>query len=182
MDGELPGVLMKTPPLQILVRHEGTDDALPIRAVVDAAFPGGLEAKLVDSLRGSNEHALSLVAVSGREVVGHVSFSPTTVDGVPFGVGLAPVAVLPQYQRRGIGGALIRAGLKELEARGVPVVFVLGEPEYYSRFGFAPAARYGFECVYGGGDAFQLLALRSDSARPGGGLVQYSSSFGLFGE
>ena len=89
---------------------------------------------------------LSLVAVVQNRVVGHVLFSPATVESegsVVRGMGLAPMAVLPEWQRRGIGSELIGSGIAGLASRQCPFVLVLGHAEYYPRFGFEPASRYG---------------------------------------
>ena len=102
-------------------------------------------------------------ARAGSDVIGHVAFSPVSVDGSGGGVGLAPVAVLPAYRRRGVAARLVRDGLAACAAMGVRFVVVLGEPAYYGRFGFVPARRWGLHDEYGGGDAFQALELQAGS-------------------
>jgi putative acetyltransferase len=93
------------------------------------------------------------VAVDGGRIVGHILFSPITVEtnhqGIK-GMGLAPMAVLPERQRQGIGSALVREGLSLLSAQQCPFVIVVGHPEYYPRFGFVPASQYGLICPWEG--------------------------------
>ena len=109
------------------------------------AFGGEAEANLVDRLRATGNLILSLVAIENQEVVGHIAFSLVRIDstaGTKDAVGLGPLAVLPAFQRRGIGSELVPAGLAKLQKAGHGVVVVLGHPEYYPRFGFVPAAHH----------------------------------------
>jgi putative acetyltransferase len=132
----------------IAVRPEAPEDRPAVRRVHLAAFGdhGRVVAELVDELRTSDP-MLSLVADDGQVVVGHVLFSPGLLDAprrlVPVQT-LSPLAVLPDRQRQGVGAALVRAGLRALADRGVPVVFLEGDPAYYSRLGFLPGAALGF--------------------------------------
>jgi putative acetyltransferase len=165
------------------IRPEQSGDAPAIRRVHESAFPTPVEADLVDALRGKGDLWLSLVAVDGREVVGHVAFSPVTVDGEPSsGVGLAPVGVHPDRQRQGFGTRLTVEGLAECRSAGLGFVVVVGWPAYYARFGFRPAATFGLTSVYEAGDAFQVLELRPGGLPPAGGLVRYAPAFDAFGE
>src|SRR5262249_2325845 len=137
---------------ELLVRPEAPGDVGAVRLVCEQAFGGPGEANLVDALRRNGKVTLSLVAEVRGAVVGHVLFSPAGI--APAGgpgevVGLAPLAVLPVYQRRGVGSALVRAGLAGLLAAGHGAVVVLGHPGYYPRFGFQPAAGFGLRCKYG---------------------------------
>jgi putative acetyltransferase len=160
------------------VRAEQPGDEGAIHKVHASAFPTDLEARLVDALRNAQQMLVSLVATTDRLIVGHVAFSPVAA-AVEGGVGLAPVAVLPSYQGRSIGGQLIRAGLAQCHQAGHSFVVVLGDPAYYGRFGFQPAARWGLVDEYGGGDAFQALELSPDALSRGGGLVRYASAFAV---
>ncbi|HEX2774434.1 MAG TPA: N-acetyltransferase [Micromonosporaceae bacterium] len=131
------------------IRLEQPDDHDACAVVHRRAFGdhGDVVARLVDALRQDDPDALSLVAETNGGVVGHVLFSRGLLDAprrlVPVQV-LSPLAVLPEQQRRGVGSALIRAGLHLLDARGVPLVFLEGDPRYYSRAGFAPGGDRGF--------------------------------------
>ncbi len=126
----------------IEIRPEQPGDADPVREIHRLAFSRPDEARLVDRLRHS-DGAISIVACDGGLVVGHVFFTPVTIDpprGDAPTAGLAPVAVRPDRQRRGVGGALVRKGLAACRDHGYAAVVVLGDPHYYSRFGFVPAA------------------------------------------
>ncbi|HYE77617.1 MAG TPA: N-acetyltransferase [bacterium] len=158
----------------MLLRPELPPDIPAIRAVHEAAFPSPAEAGLVDALRAAGHLTISLVALRAAQVIGHVAFSPLSLPG---GLGLAPVAVLPAWQRQGIGHQLITAGLAACRAQGTGFVVVLGEPSYYRRFGFTPAARWGLTDAYGGGEAFQALELIPGAIPRSAGLVQYAPAF-----
>ena len=135
----------------VRVRPEEAADHEAVRELHRAAFGdhGDVVAALVDDLRASapREHRLSLVADVGGSVVGHILFSPALLDAPRRLVNvqtLSPLAVLPRLQRRGLGAALIRAGLDVMADRGVPLVFLEGDPRYYGRFGFTAGADLGF--------------------------------------
>jgi putative acetyltransferase len=161
------------------IRFEKPGDCDAIHAVHAGSFPTEGEARLVDALRAAGSLCASLVAVDEGKVVGHVAFSPITVAGVREGAGLAPVAVLPEYRRRGIAEELIRKGLEACEQLDFGFVVVLGDPTYYRRCGFLPAAGWGLSDEYGGGEAFQVLELRPASIPTGGGLVRYAPEFAV---
>src|SRR6478735_1441522 len=126
--------------MNILVRPETSADHDAIRHVNRLAFGQGDEARLVDALRDGGSVRVSLVAEAEGQVVGHVLFSdlPILTDGgtVP-ALSLAPMAVLPECQRRGIGSALVREGLAVCRGAGHRIVVVLGHPDFYHRFGFS---------------------------------------------
>lgn len=116
-----------------IVREELPQDIDAIHSLNTRAFGRVQEADLVDKLRRNCSDLLSLVAVRQNEVVGHILFSPATVeseDRSTRGMGLAPIAVQPQYQRRGIGSKLIRAGISKLKSKHRAFVIVLGHPTY----------------------------------------------------
>jgi putative acetyltransferase len=130
------------------VRLEEPRDHEAVGAVHRVAFGdhGETVSRLVEALRRDDPAALSLVADEAGEVVGHIMFSRVLLDAPPRLVPvqtLSPLAVLPQWQRRGVGSALVRAGLDRVDARGVPLVFLEGDPRYYSRFGFGAAVDHG---------------------------------------
>ena len=138
------------------------------------------EARLVDLLRASGKAVLSMAAVSEREVVGQVLFSPVTLDPPQAdfnAVGLAPVAVLPDYQRQGIGSRLIREGLERCRQVGYGTVVVLGDPRYYSRFGFARASDYRLANEYNADEHFMALELKDGALSNVRGTVKYAAEF-----
>ena len=165
----------------VAIHTERPDDVAAIYAVHAASFPTDLEARLVDLLRFAGRLAVSLVAESGDVVVGHIAFSPVTAASGAVGVGLAPVAVAESLRRRGIAAALVRAGLEACRAAGFGWAVVMGEPAYYSRFGFRPASEFGLSDEYGGGPAFQAMELVPGALPVGAGLVRYAPEFAVVG-
>ncbi len=163
------------------VRAERPADAAAIDRVHRLAFAGPAEAELVARLRAAGRAIVSLVAEQAGAIVGHILFSPVTLDppgaAVPRLLGLAPMAVLPAQQRRGIGGTLVRAGLDACRAQDAGAVVVLGHPAYYPRFGFVPAARVGLRSIYTDGDAFMALELRPGALAGCTGLIRYAPEF-----
>jgi len=127
---------------KLLIRSETNADAKAIADVTVAAFrtlaiSNHTEQFIIAALRAANALTVSLVAEVDGRVVGHIAFSPVTIsDGCPNWYGLGPVSVLPEYQRRGIGSALIQEGLSRLEDLGAQGCCLVGHPEYYRRFGF----------------------------------------------
>ncbi|MDQ2695391.1 MAG: N-acetyltransferase [Pseudomonadota bacterium] len=163
--------------MNLEIRLEQPGDAPAIRRVHEAAFGRNAEADLVDALYRNDAATLSLVAVQDGRIVGHILFSPVSLDGVA-AVGLAPVAVLPEFQGRGIGARLIRAGLDGCRQLGREAVVVLGEPAYYRRFGFGPASRHGIRCQYEvPEEAFMALELKPGSLNGRGGVARYRPEF-----
>jgi putative acetyltransferase len=159
------------------IRPERSADTAAITAVHTASFPTAYEARLVEALRANGRLSVSLVAVDGQTIVGHVAFSPVTLSDVEGGFGLAPVAVLPQSRRQGIAAALIRQGLIDIARAGARFAVVLGSPAYYGRFGFQPAYRRALRDEYEGGDAFQVLELQPGALPASGGVVRYAAEF-----
>jgi putative acetyltransferase len=161
----------------MIVRPETPGDVADIRDVVRAAFAGEQEADLVDSLRGSGDLLLSMVAEEAERVIGHVGFSRLWIshDGErSLAVSLAPLAVAAECRRRGIGAALVEAGHVHLRKAGESICFVLGDPAYYGRFHYSAPAAAGFDCVYAGAH-FQALALTSGA--PKAGAISYAAAF-----
>ena len=132
-------------------------------------------------LREAGRLAVSVVAESDGVIVGHAALSPVTVAGGNGGAGLAPVAVVEAFRRRGVGAELVRAALAAGRGAGFGWVVVLGEPEYYARFGFRPASEFGLNDEYGGGAAFQALELVPGALGGTSGLVRYAPEFGSLG-
>jgi putative acetyltransferase len=170
--------------MKVHVRSETASDVGATYSVVESAFGDRLEAELVNALRRSAEPQLSLVAEAGDAVVGHIFFSPITIEAdrpAPPACQLSPVAVLPEYQRRGIGGELIRAGLSRCRAVGWSAVFLVGNPAYYSRFGFRMAGPWGF-AYPGPHDPFlQLLELDAGALSGLGGRIRLHPAFAEVG-
>ena len=165
----------------LTIRPAGRDDAPAIYAVEQAAFGRPAEADLVDALK-HHPQVISLVALDGDMVVGHVLFSPVTVvdreKAIWEAYGLGPVAVQPGRQKLGIGGKLIRAGIDRLTAAGVDALFVLGHPSYYPRFGFQPAVRFGIKSSYDVPDeAFMVLELEEGALEGLRGVAHYHPEF-----
>jgi putative acetyltransferase len=162
------------------IRDEQPGDIPSIQRVHREAFGGDVEVRLVDLLRERNKALVSLVAVIRSEVVGHILFSAVTIgDATPRvrAIGLAPVAVLPGSQRKGIGSSLIYEGLDRCKRGGYGVVVVLGDPAYYRRFGFRTANALGLENEYGVGDEFMVLELTKGAIEDVSGLVRYAPEF-----
>ena len=165
------------------LRAEQHHDHAAVRDVHLRAFgaSGARVAALVDALRSDDPGALGLVAELAGEVVGHVMFSRSLLDAPRRLVAvqvLSPLGVRPDHQRRGIGGALVRHGLQLLGDRGVPLVFVEGDPRYYARLGFTPGGARGFRkpSLRIPDDAFQVAALTAYEPWMTGTLV-YSATF-----
>ena len=160
------------------VRPEGDGDFGAIRTVNREAFGTVAEADLVDALRANGDAALSLVAEDDSGVVGHILFSHlpirTTARDVA-AVALAPMSVLPRWQRRGVGSALVRAGLDLCREAGREAVVVLGHPAYYPRFGFSARLAEPLQAPFSG-PAFMALEL-VPGALTAGGAVRYPSAF-----
>jgi putative acetyltransferase len=163
------------------VRNEKPADIDSIRQVNLEAFGRSQEADLVDKLRQKRTDLFSLVATEQDRVVGHILFSPATIEignTTVQGMGLAPMAVLPNCQRRGIGSALIRAGIGRIEATGCPYIIVLGHQDYYPKFGFEPAGRFGIRCEWDVPDeAFMILIFEEARLRGVTGVARYLSEF-----
>ncbi|WP_045218140.1 GNAT family N-acetyltransferase [Desulfonatronum thioautotrophicum] len=162
------------------IRLEAPQDQNAIQHLNLAAFENGPEAGLVDVLRSSCKEYLAFVAVEDGVVVGHILFTPVTVDGSDVtGMGLAPMAVLPSHQRKGIGSLLVRHGLDHLRQSGCPFAIVLGHPEYYPRFGFEPASRYGLVSQWEGvpDAAFMVAVLDPEVLPKEGGTARYRGEF-----
>ena len=165
----------------IKIREEQKQDIQAIREVNIRAFGQTQEADIVNKLRQNCNGLLSLVAVMQNQVVGHILFSPATVeheDRTVQGMGLAPMAVLPEHQRQGIGSELIRAGIGRLKRRRRPFVIVLGHADYYPRFGFEPASIHAIRCEWEvPDDAFMILVLNKSEMWGISGVAKYRPEF-----
>ena len=164
------------------VREERDVDAAAIRGVHEAAFDGPTEAGLVDALRDHCADRVSFIAERDGAIVGHVLLTPIvlTLDagGTVQGMGLAPIGVLPEHQRQGVGSALTREALSCLRARACPFVIVLGHPSYYPRFGFEPAASHGIRSEWDvPPEAFMVLLLDHAPTADLAGVARYRPEF-----
>ncbi|HWA14177.1 MAG TPA: N-acetyltransferase [Burkholderiales bacterium] len=162
-----------------LVRDERAGDADAIREILLAAFGREAEARLVDRLNASGKVVRSLVAEEEGRILGHVLFSQIEIGQARLpALSLAPLAVMPAFQRLGIGSALVSAGLQRLRVAGHARVVVVGEPAYYPRFGFVPASRFGLRCPFPAPEeAFMAIALARDAFRDAAGMVAYGPEF-----
>ncbi|KPL86305.1 hypothetical protein SE16_13300 [Ardenticatena maritima] len=162
-----------------LIREATAEDIPAIQHVHRCAFaPSTTEAKLVAALYDAGAWDVSLVAFVQEQVVGHILFSPVTLTPPAphrVGVGLAPLGVLPAWQKRGIGSALVRAGLQAVQRNGATFVVVLGAPQYYTRFGFECALSHGVQNEFGADDAFMVMWF--DATTRGTGTVHYHPEF-----
>lgn len=161
----------------IEIREEQPGDIDAIRVVNQCAFAQDQEANIVDALRANGAAMLSLVAVVDSQIVGHIMYSPIQVGSVA-AAALAPMAVLPEHQRAGIGGRLIADGTARLARMGVPLIIVLGHAAFYPRFGFKPASSYGITCEWPVPDeVFMALFLDERRIKDAAGLAQYRQEF-----
>jgi putative acetyltransferase len=161
----------------IEIREELPRDIPPVRELNRRAFEQEQESNIVDALRSNGAALLSLVATLCDQVVGHIMYSPLSIGHVT-GAGLGPMAVIPEYQRQGIGSKLVVAGNEKLKKTGCPFVIVIGHASYYSRFGFKPAGRRGITCEWEvPDDVFMLLILDEPTMRDVSGLARYRHEF-----
>jgi putative acetyltransferase len=162
------------------IRGELPIDQDAIRDLHLRAFPTDSEALLVDRLHEGGAVCLSLVATVEERVVGHILFSIARIDrgsGEVLVGALGPIAVLPEWQRQGIGSALIRAGLEQCWGQRLPAVIVLGHPDYYTRFGFHRADTWGIQCEFDvPPEVFMMVTSSELGTEPG--LALYHPAFG----
>ena len=165
----------------MIIREELPGDVLGIRKVEEAGFGQKAEADLVDLLRQRKSVTLSLVAEDNGEIVGHVLFSPGEVsNGVESWpcVGMGPVVVMPGNQGTGIGKKLIEAGVEKCFLSGVKAIFVLGDPEYYTRFGFICAKWFDIRCEFDAPvEAFMVKAAGPEAMDGWNGVMHYRPEF-----
>jgi putative acetyltransferase len=161
----------------IEIRKEHSGDIPAIRDVNRRAFEQDQEANIVDALRSNGAVSLSLVATLNNRVVGHIMYSPAEFGHV-VGAGLGPMAVLPEYQRQGVGSKLIEAGNGQLKGTGCPFIVVIGHADYYPKFGFKPARPLGMTCEWDMPDnVFLLLVLDPGKMQGVSGPVKYRHEF-----
>lgn len=161
----------------IEIRREREEDFVEVYHINSLAFQQEDEANLVEKLR--KKPHISLVAETDGKIVGHIFFSPMIFENkkTKF-LGLAPMAVLPEFQNQGIGSKLVREGLKVCADEGFTVVFVLGHPNFYPRFGFETAKSKGFACEWDvPEEVFMVRELKKGALKDKKGLVRYQPEF-----
>ncbi len=170
--------------MKISIRKEKNEDYVDVYAINTAAFEQENEAKLVDLLRNSNAFipGLSLVATVDRRIVGHILFTKIDIiaeDGQAYtSLALAPMAVVPDCQKQGIGGELIQSGLDKARALGYRSVIVLGHEKYYPKFGFVPADQWRIKPPFDvPANVFMAIELVPDGLKNISGTVRYAKPF-----
>jgi putative acetyltransferase len=168
--------------VSLRIRAAGPGDAAAIRAVHLAAFPTALEADLVDALERADDVTRSLVAEESGRILGHVLLSRMMIEDAPTplrAVGLAPVAVQPDRQAEGIGSRLVSAGVEAAREAEEDIIFLVGDPDYYGRFGFTAAAAAPFVSPYAG-PYVQALWVRDRLEKPARAKAHYADAFAAF--
>jgi putative acetyltransferase len=162
----------------IEIREERPADVAAVREVNRRAFEQERESNIVDALRANGGALLSLVATIDDQVVGHVMYSRVSVGDMVNGAALGPMAVLPEHQRQGIGTRLIDTGNQKIKDAGYPFIIVVGHAEYYPRFGFRPAGKYGIKCEWDvPEEVFMVLMLDAAKMQGVAGLAKYRDEF-----
>ncbi len=167
----------------VMIRPEKPEDVTAIHHVNAIAFGQPQEGDLVDGLRLAGALTISLVAEQDGRIVGHIAFSPvmiTSDTAVVDAIGLAPMAVLPEYQRQGIGSQLVESGLEACREMGYGIVVVLGHPNYYPRFGFTPSKPLGVVWEHNAPEeAFMVKELKEGTLAQTRGVVKYRPEFDM---
>jgi putative acetyltransferase len=166
----------------VKIRREQASDIEAIREINNFAFGQPDEGLIIDRLRENCNEMLSLVTLIDNKTVGHILFSPVTFEGrakTVQGIGLAPMAVLPEFQRQGIGSRLAIEGIEAIRRSGYPFIIVIGHEKYYPRFGFERASKYDFTRQWEDvpDDAFMVLILNHNDIRDVSGVVKYRDEF-----
>lgn len=169
----------------LVIRAEQQSDYEKIRHVVTEAFrtaehSDGNEQNLVEALRKSRSFIpeLSLVAVKDDELVGHIMFTKAFVNETEV-LALAPLSVLPAYQKQGIGLALIKRGHEIAKSSGYKFSVVLGHAQYYPKAGYVPASRYGIKAPFEAADENFMAICLNDTGRRLNGTIRYDAAFGI---
>jgi putative acetyltransferase len=160
------------------VRTEDIADQQLVRKIHLGSFPDETEANLVDALRADGDAEISLVAIVKDEIVGHVLCS--RMQALFQALGLAPVAVLPEYRNQGVAAQLIRAAIKTAKSKDWDGIFLLGDPAYYQRFGFSVADAANFQSPYAG-PYLMVLSVKGDVLPAQSGVIEYASAFNQLG-
>ncbi len=162
----------------IYIRLETSTDIDRIDQLNREAFGGEGEPNLIRLLRNRNELLVSLVATVDNTIVGHVCASPVIIDGTNHSIaGIGPLSVYELHRCRGIGGMLMEEVIEQLKTDGCFAAVLLGNPNYYPRFGFKPASQFDLQNEYGADDAFMAIELQPNALKNISGMVQYVSAF-----
>ncbi len=165
----------------VSIRKHRPADVLGIREVNTLAFGQPDEADLVERLRERCQELVELVAVLGDEIIGHIVFSPATIEcgkRTVTGAALGPMAVMPKHQRQGVGTKLVRSGVSILQQSDCTFLVVIGHPAFYPRFGFRPASQFGVQCDWDVPDAvFMMMVLAEDEMHGVEGKVTFRPEF-----
>lgn len=166
---------------RVRIRRESPADAIGVRRLLKAAFDTPAEARLAERLRAEAPTYFALVAMSGGRTVGYVAFTAVSLKPAesPARVaGLAPMAVLPGHQRQGIGRQLVETGIARCWVEAYDAIVVVGAPEFYARFGFGPAGRFGLACEFDvPPDAFLAMELKPGALGRRATTVHYHAAF-----
>lgn len=163
-----------------MIRDAAPRDYGAIRAINTHAFAQPDEANLVEQLRADGDALIELVAASEIALQGHILYSPLAIERAGetlAAAALAPVAVLPAFQGKGLGGDLIRTGNARCATLGLSAIIVLGHADYYPRFGFSAVGAESLEAPFSG-PHFMALELKPGALK-GGGRVRYAKAFGV---
>ncbi len=164
-----------------LIRQELPADFDTVNALLQTSFGREAEARRVDRLRASGKIFSALVAEEKQRILGHVVVSAIALDaegGEVAALALAPLAVEPAFQRLGIGSALVSAALESCRLARHSRVLVTGDPLYYARFGFVPAAKFGLKCPFPTpASAFMAIELQPGAFAKASGPVRYGHEF-----
>ena len=164
------------------IRAEKEADVDAIWKINAEAFDTKEEADLVNALRDSGVSHISLVYEKNNELLGHILFTPVELIGDTSDLklmGLAPMAVSPKLQNKGIGASLIKAGIQQCINEGYDAIIVLGHPDYYPKFGFVPSVKYGIKTEYDvPEDVFLVLEIKENSLNGKKGTIKYHEAFG----
>jgi len=166
----------------MIIRQEKKEDYKKIYEINKKAFNQNNESELINRIRASKNFIpeLSLVAENNGEIIGHILFSKMKIIGEKEyeTLSLAPIAVLPKYQNQGVGGKLIKEGLKRAEKLGFDSVIVVGHKDYYPKFGFEKASKWKIKCPFDVPDeAFMGIELKPGSLRNKSGVVEFPKEF-----
>ena len=166
----------------IEIRKEHPKDYEGVRIVNDQAFGQPEEGRIVNKIYESCKEIVSLVAVSDNIIIGHIFFSPATIEtptDLIKGMALAPMSVLPEFQNKGIGSMLVKEGLRIIRNMSYPFVIVLGHEKFYQRFGFQHASNYGLKCQWEDvpDDAFMVMIIDKIVMEGISGITKYRDEF-----